>query len=75
MLLAYNGVPPEGDAVDRVVVKWVDFTHMVRVDKRDENFLFGLENLIKYLERLIDTEAAAPYIAGSMSKEGNHVKS
>lgn len=61
LLLAYEGSPERWEAAEQgqipveqlVVVKLIDFTHTYPSEKpaRDENFLFGLKQLISCFER------------------------
>ncbi|XP_038060723.1 inositol polyphosphate multikinase-like [Patiria miniata] len=36
------------------LVKMIDFTHVVDADRTDENYLFGLRNVIRYFEMLLN---------------------
>ena len=44
----------ESSPCSDVVVKMIDFAHVFKIDQLDENYLWGIRNVVKYLERLID---------------------
>ncbi|CAF1580615.1 unnamed protein product [Adineta ricciae] len=61
LLIVYEGQPNE-KSPNKVDVRLVDFAHVSKskegteTGQTDENFLFGLRNYIKHLQRLLDDE-------------------
>lgn len=37
-------------------VRMIDFTHVFNVNETDENYLYGLQNLISNLQQLLDLD-------------------
>ncbi|XP_052069129.1 inositol polyphosphate multikinase-like [Mytilus californianus] len=48
---SFNHNNPDRSFVD---VRMIDFTHVFPSEDRDENYIFGLQNLIKHLQSLLD---------------------
>ncbi|XP_022107177.1 inositol polyphosphate multikinase-like [Acanthaster planci] len=50
---ATNQIEEEKESESKLaLVKMIDFTHVVEADRTDENYLFGLKNVIRYFEML-----------------------
>ncbi|XP_076076047.1 inositol polyphosphate multikinase-like [Mytilus galloprovincialis] len=49
--MSCNHTNPERGFVD---VRMIDFTHVFPSEDRDENYIFGLQNLIKHLQSLLE---------------------
>ncbi|CAG2228302.1 IPK2 [Mytilus edulis] len=49
--MSCNHTNPERSFVD---IRMIDFTHVFPSEDRDENYIFGLQNLIKHLQSLLE---------------------
>jgi len=56
ILIVFNGAEVSGADIDQVKVKIIDFAHVCDISdpsKRDEGYIFGLQNLIKLFESVL----------------------